>query len=72
MGSIVVAPRLPSIGLIVVAHGLSCSMACGIFPGQGLNPCFLHWQADSLPLSYQGSPITLSLLNTIPLVFLLF
>ena len=26
----------------------------GIFPTQGLNPCLLHWQADSLPLSYQG------------------
>ena len=22
----------------------------------GLNPCLLHWQADSLPLSHQGSP----------------
>ena len=28
----------------------------GIFPTQGLNPCLLHWQADSLPLSHQGSP----------------
>ena len=27
----------------------------GIFPTQRLNPCFLHWQADSLPLSYLGS-----------------
>ena len=23
---------------------------------QGLNPCFLHWQADSLPLCHLGSP----------------
>ena len=31
--------------------------AChGIFPGQGLNLCPLHWQADSLPLDHQGSP----------------
>ena len=29
------------------AHGLSCPAACGIFPGQGLNLCFLHWQANS-------------------------
>ena len=29
--------------------GLSCSTACGIFPDQGLNPCLLHWQVDSLP-----------------------
>ena len=34
-------------GSVVVAHGLSCSAACGIFPDQGLNPCPLHWQADS-------------------------
>ena len=27
----------------------------GIFPDQGWNPCLLHWQADSLPLSHQGS-----------------
>ena len=31
---------------VVVAHGLSCSAACGIFPGQGSNPCPLHWQVD--------------------------
>ena len=40
----------------VVAHGLSCSTACGIFPDQGSNPCPLHWQADSYPLCHQGSP----------------
>ena len=28
----------------------------GIFPNQGLNPCLLHWQADYLSLSHQGSP----------------
>ena len=39
-----------------------CSMACGIFPDQGLNPCLLHWQVDSLPLSLQESPI--EILNT--------
>ena len=27
----------------------------GIFPTQGSNPCPLHWQVDSLPLSQQGS-----------------
>ena len=50
------APRLWSIGSVAVVHGLSCSTACGIFLDQGLNPCLLHWQKDSLPLSYQGSP----------------
>ena len=43
-------------GSVVVAHGASCSMACGIFPDQGSNPCPLHWQADSQPLRHQGSP----------------
>ena len=43
-------------GSVIVAHGLSCSEACGIFPDQGLNPCPLHWQADSQPLRHQGSP----------------
>ena len=28
----------------------------GIFPDRGSNPCLLHWQEDSLPLSRQGSP----------------
>ena len=43
-------------GSVVVAHGPSCSAACGIFPYQGSNPCALHWQADSQPLRHQGSP----------------
>ena len=43
-------------GSEVVAHGPSCSMARGIFPDQGSNPCPLHWQADSQPLRHQGSP----------------
>ena len=32
-------------------------------PTQGLNWHLLHWQADSLPLSYQGSPIGLIIGN---------
>ena len=43
-------------GSAVVAHGPSCSAACGIFPDKGSNPCPLHWQADSQPLRHQGSP----------------
>ena len=43
-------------GSVVVAHGPSCSAACGIPPDQGSNPCRLHWQADSQPLRHQGSP----------------
>ena len=45
-------------GSVVVAHGPSCSVACGIFPDQGSNPCSLHYQADSQPLHHQGSPRT--------------
>ena len=41
---------------VVVAHGPSCSAACGILTDQGSNPCPLHWQADSQPLRHQGSP----------------
>ena len=43
-------------GSVVVAHGPSCSAACGILPDQGSNPCPLHWQADPQPLRHQGSP----------------
>ena len=39
---------------IVVVQGLSCSMACGIFLDQELNPHLLHWQANSVPLRHQG------------------
>ena len=31
----------------VVAHRLSCSTACGIFPDQGSSQCLLHGQVDS-------------------------
>ena len=69
MGSVVVARGLSSCtcglwstGSVVVVHGLSCSTAGGIFPDQGSNLCPLHWQADSYPLRYQGSPAP-SLLN---------
>ena len=44
-------------GSVVVAHGPSCSTACGIFPDQASNPCPLHWQADSQPLRHEGSPL---------------
>ena len=53
----VVAPGLESKGSRVGPHGLGCSGACGIFPSQGLNPCLLYWQEDSLPLGHQGSPV---------------
>ena len=43
-------------GSTVVAQGLTCSKAYGIFLDQGSNPCLFHWQADSLPLNHQGIP----------------
>ena len=38
------------------AHGPSRSVARGIFPDRGTNPCPPHWQVDSQPLRHQGSP----------------
>ena len=57
-------------GSVVVAHGPSCSAACGIFPDQGLNPCPLHWQADSQPLRHQGGPTCRSSLHILATSFL--
>ena len=38
--------------------GVGCHFLLqGIFLSQELNPCLLHWQADSLPLSHMGSPV---------------
>ena len=34
-------------GSVVVMHGPSCSVSCGILRDQVSNPCPLHWQADS-------------------------
>ena len=48
---------LRSAGSVIVAHGPSCSVACGIFPDQGSNPCPLHWQVDSQPPRHQGGPL---------------
>ena len=56
-------------GSVVVAHGPSCSAACGIFPDQGSNPCPLHWQADSQPLRHQGSPALFFLQHTVLYLF---
>ena len=60
--SAVAAQRLTSCGLwalehglMVVAHGLSCSVACEVFLDQGLNLCLLRWPADCYPLCHQES-----------------
>ena len=54
--SVAAAHGLLSAGSVVLAHGLRCSVACGIFPDQELNPCPLHWWVGSYPLHNQGSP----------------
>ena len=59
--------KLPHSGLVVTlpvlehrlsscAHELSCSATYGIFPGQGSNPCPLHWQAESYLLCHREVP----------------
>ena len=45
VGLVVVAGWLQSASSVVMAHGLSCPTAYGIFLDQGLNPCLLHCKA---------------------------
>ena len=39
--------------------GAQAYLLCGMWdlPGLRSNPCLLHWQVNSLPLSHQGSPL---------------
>ena len=39
-----------------VLEWVPISFSRGVSQTQGLNPCLLHWQVDSLPRSHQGSP----------------
>ena len=50
------AQALGHVGSVVVAYGVSCLVACGLLPDQGINPYLLHCKADSQPLDHQGSP----------------
>ena len=43
-------------GSVAVLHRFSRPTACGVFLGQGSNPCPWHWLVGSLPLSCLGSP----------------
>ena len=44
-----------SMGFPSKCTGVGCHFLLQrIFPTQGLNPCLLHWQVGSLPLSHQG------------------
>ena len=49
-------PQVQSPASTVVAPGLSCSLACGIFLDQGLNLCLPHWQAGSFTTELPGKP----------------
>ena len=55
---------------MAVAHGLSSSAVCGVFPDQGSSSRLLHWQVDFSTLSHQGSPrfVLLSKVQTMSLV----
>ena len=55
--STIVARRLQNVGSLVVAHGLTCLIACGIFPDQDLPGilCIESWIL--YPLDHQGSPV---------------
>ena len=56
VGSVIMAVKLKSAGLVVVVHGPSSFIACEIHQNQGSNPCPLHWQVDSYPQDLQGGP----------------
>ena len=66
--SAVVVHGLLRTGSVIVVYQLSHLSVCGIVPGWGSNPCLLNWQADSLPLSHQGSPPDRILLR-LPCIF---
>ena len=71
VGSVVVISEFQSTCSIVVTRGLSCSVVCEIFLGQGSNPCLLHWEADSLPWRHQalGMPKNIFQIQTSKLFF---
>ena len=56
---------------IIVAHGLSCSRACGIFLDPESNPCLLQWQADSLSLNQAREAWFFLLLSLVESTFFL-
>ena len=58
--SVVVAHGLSSWRSQALEHrcmGLAALWHVGILPDQAWNPCLLHWQVNSLPLSHLGSPL---------------
>ena len=51
-------PRRQASSLSSCGAQAGCPTTGGFSPDQGSNPWPLHWQADSLPLSHQGSPVS--------------
>ena len=50
--------RQASSSVLGISQAVGCHfLLLRIFPTQRSNPCLLHWQADSLPLSHQEKPI---------------
>ena len=62
---LVVAPMVYSTGSIVMAQGLSCSVACGILPDKGLNPCVLHWRRILYHWATRKAPLILNEVNVV-------
>ena len=60
-----------STGSIVVAHGLSCSKACEIFPDQGLNLYLLYWQVGFFTTELPGKPSSSDLIKFSPFTHLI-
>ena len=48
---------------VVVAHGLNCSMARGIFLDWGSNPCPLHWEHGFLNTGPPGTSLSFLVLS---------
>ena len=60
----VVRRLLLEVASLAVSAGTQWLTACGIFLDQGSDLYLLHWQADSYPLSQQGSPLPFSYKDT--------
>ena len=53
--------------------GVGCHFLLqGIILTEGSNPCLLHWQVGSLPLSQQGNPHTVSRVLEIKSIFIFY
>ena len=52
------APLVHGISQAIILESIAISFSRGSFPTQETNPCFLHWQEDSLTLNHQESTYT--------------